>query len=155
MSDHDPYESLADTRGRVLGVPAEEPGAALEYFCRTRLGHETDAYDVRHDMAAGLGGFVVLDVRREDAYRQEHIEGARHFSHHDMTRASVDSLDPAPVYVTYGWGPGCNAAVKGAAKLAARGLRVKEMIGGLEYWKRQGFPTSAAPDPESEAERAR
>jgi rhodanese-related sulfurtransferase len=44
------------------------------------------------------------------------------------------------VVVTYCWGPGCNAATKGAARLAALGFRVKEMIGGIEYWRREGHP---------------
>jgi len=69
------------------------------------------------------------------------VAGAVHFSHHDMTPESIAALDPSVVYVTYGWGPGCNGGVRAAAKLAAQGLRVKEMLGGIEYWNRQGFPT--------------
>ena len=38
------------------------------------------------------------------------------------------------------WDPGCNAGAKGAERLAALGFRVKEMIGGFEYWKRNGYP---------------
>ncbi|MFF4230643.1 rhodanese-like domain-containing protein [Streptomyces sp. NPDC001820] len=145
MSFDDLYDELSDERSKVLGVPAADPGAALEYYYRTKLRCETDAYDVRHDQVAGLGGFVVLDVRRAESYAEEHIEGARNFSHHDMTPRNVAALAPEPVYITYGWGPGCNAGTKGAAKLSAHGLRVKEMVGGIEYWKRQGFPVAAEP----------
>jgi rhodanese-related sulfurtransferase len=51
------------------------------------------------------------------------------------------------VLVVYCWGPGCNAATKAAAKLASLGFQVKEMIGGLEYWRREGYPVDGyAPD---------
>ena len=125
----------------VLGVPAAEPDEALDWFWRSRLRCETDPYDVYHDLVAGAPGFVVLDTRRRESYDEEHVAGAVSFSHHDMTAESVTRLDPDVVYVTYGWGPGCNAGTKGAARLAAFGLRVKEMIGGIEYWKRAGYPT--------------
>jgi rhodanese-related sulfurtransferase len=48
-------------------------------------------------------------------------------------------LDPAVPVVTYCWGPGCDGATKAALALARRGYRVKEMIGGIEYWIREGF----------------
>lgn len=125
----------------VLGVPAAEPDEAVAWFYATRLRFETDPYDVYHDLAAGVGGFVLADTRRPESYAQEHIAGAISLSHHDMTPESLAALDRDVVYVTYGWGPGCNAGVKGAVRLAAAGLRVKELDGGLEYWKRFGYPT--------------
>jgi rhodanese-related sulfurtransferase len=39
-------------------------------------------------------------------------------------------------------GPGCNGSTRAAARLAALGFQVKELIGGLEYWKREGYPTA-------------
>jgi rhodanese-related sulfurtransferase len=42
--------------------------------------------------------------------------------------------------VTYCWGPGCNSSTKAALKLASLGFKVKEMIGGLEYWRHEGLP---------------
>jgi hypothetical protein len=42
--------------------------------------------------------------------------------------------------VTYCWGPGCNGATRAALEFARLGFRVKEMIGGYEYWVREGFP---------------
>jgi hypothetical protein len=43
--------------------------------------------------------------------------------------------------VVYCWSPGCNGSTKGAARLASLGVQVKEMIGGLEYWLREGHDT--------------
>ncbi|MEV6778446.1 rhodanese-like domain-containing protein [Streptomyces syringium] len=127
--------------GRVLGAPSAEPAAALHYFQQTKLSCETDPYDVHHDLQEGASGFVVLDTRRTTAYEAEHIPGARSLPHQDITAKNVAGLDPELLYITYGWGPACNGGTRGAAKLAALGFRVKEMIGGFEYWKRGGYPT--------------
>lgn len=124
---------------RVLGVSPAPSAVALDYFQR-RLGCETDPYDLYHDLQDEVAGLVVLDVRRPEAYAAGHVPGARNLPHQEMTPAVLDRLDPASVYVTYGWGPGCNAGVRAAVRLAEHDLPVKEMIGGLEYWQRQGFP---------------
>ena len=50
------------------------------------------------------------------------------------------ALDADSVFVTYCWGPGCDGATRAALALARRGLHVKEMLGGLEYWVRDGLP---------------
>ena len=38
-------------------------------------------------------------------------------------------------------GIGCNASTKGALNMSRLGFRVKELIGGLDWWKRDGHPT--------------
>lgn len=40
----------------------------------------------------------------------------------------------------YCWGPACNGATKAAAKLSTLGFRIKEMLGGIEYWRKEGGP---------------
>jgi rhodanese-related sulfurtransferase len=42
--------------------------------------------------------------------------------------------------VTYCWGPGCNGATRAALALSLEGYVVREMLGGVEYWVREGFP---------------
>jgi len=46
--------------------------------------------------------------------------------------------------VVYCWGPACNGATKAAAELAALGRPVKEMLGGFEYWAREGHAVARA-----------
>ncbi len=46
--------------------------------------------------------------------------------------------------VTYCWGPGCNGATRAALEFARLGYPVKEMLGGYEYWVREGFPVVSA-----------
>ena len=46
--------------------------------------------------------------------------------------------------VVYCWSPGCNAGAKGALEFAKLGYSVREMIGGFEYWVREGYPVENA-----------
>jgi rhodanese-related sulfurtransferase len=61
--------------------------------------------------------------------------------HGDIARRAPLELDPAVPVVVYCWSPGCNGGVKGARQFAALGYSVREMIGGYEYWVREGQPT--------------
>ncbi len=53
-------------------------------------------------------------------------------------------LDPGTPVVTYCWGPGCDGATRAALEFARLGYEVKEMLGGIEYWTREGFPVATA-----------
>lgn len=139
LADYRPIRYAAPSR--VLGVAPAAPENAYSYFHDLRLACETDPYDVHHDLVEGVREVVVLDVRRPVAYATEHVRGARSLPHQDISSETVRTLDPDPLYVTYGWGPACNGGTRAAAKLSALGFRVKEMIGGFEYWKRGGYPT--------------
>ena len=46
--------------------------------------------------------------------------------------------------VVYCWGPGCNGATRAALEFALLGHPVKEMLGGFEYWVREGFAFDTA-----------
>ena len=55
--------------------------------------------------------------------------------------------------VVYCWGPACNGATRSAIEFLKLGYAVKEMIGGFEYWAREGLgvvddlgPADIAPD---------
>jgi rhodanese-related sulfurtransferase len=111
----------------------------LAYY-DARLAAETDPSDVY--AAQKLGDtFVLVDVRGDDAWAQGRITGAIHMPHGDIARRAPLELDPAVPVVVYGWSPGCNGGVKGARQFAALGYSVREMIGGYEYWVREGQPT--------------
>jgi rhodanese-related sulfurtransferase len=47
-------------------------------------------------------------------------------------------------YVCYCDGIGCNASTKGALNMAKLGFKVKELIGGIEWWKFDGYATAGA-----------
>lgn len=119
--------------------PPAEPEAARVHF-QARLSVETDPADVHLDLERCPERIHVIDVRPEEAYAACQVPGAIHLPYRAIDGEATADLDPDRTLVVYCWGPGCNAAQKGAARLAALGFRVKEMIGGLEYWRREGYP---------------
>lgn len=84
---------------------------------------------------------VVIDTRQTFGYDQEHIPGAINLPHGQMTAATTRQLDRTKTYVTYCDGIGCNASTRGALKMTRLGFSVKELIGGLAWWKIDGYAT--------------
>lgn len=84
---------------------------------------------------------VVIDGRAAAAYAQEHIPGATNLPHKDISTNNIEHLDQDMLYVCYCDGIGCNASTKTALKLLMLGFNVKELMGGLDWWKRDGYST--------------
>lgn len=124
---------------RVTLVPPAPAEEASAHF-RGRLAFEADPADVAGDLASGRAGFTLVDCRSAGNYLKAHLPGAISVPWQEITDNRVREL-PEGLLITYCWGPSCNAATKGAMLLAAHGRQVKEMIGGLEYWIREGHPT--------------
>jgi rhodanese-related sulfurtransferase len=127
----------AFTSANVGPATPNEPARAAAFFA-ARLEFQTDVSDVH----AGLpeGGFVLIDTRSRAAWEQGHVPGAVHLPTAEIAARAGELLDPATPVVTYCWGPGCNGSTRAALALAVAGYSVKEMIGGLEYWVREGLP---------------
>jgi len=104
---------------------------------------ETDADDVASALAPGLRDFHLVDARSPAACAAAHLPGAISLPHRLIGEKAVGRL-PAGLLLVYCWGPGCNAATKAAARLAALSWSVKEMLGGFEYWVREGRPLEGA-----------
>lgn len=126
----------------VLEYPAASPAAAAAHFA-AKLSVETDPADVKADMDKGVDAFIVVDVRSPEAYREAHVPGAINFPYRRMNAASVSELPKDKLMVTYCTSHSCNASTKGALKLAELGFNVKEMIGGLEAWRKEGYPVES------------
>jgi len=121
----------------VLETPAAEPEDAARHF-ESKLTLETDAWDVKTDMERGRSDFIVIDTRSPADFEARHIAGAINLPHRTMNAETTAHLSKDKVLVTYCWHTGCNASTKGALKLASLGFRVKELVGGLEYFIREG-----------------
>ncbi|MGL4255944.1 rhodanese-like domain-containing protein [Microbacterium sp.] len=109
-------------------------------FFSAKLAFETDASDVYAAQKAG-DRFVLIDVRGDEAWAQGRIAGAIHMPYAQIPERAPAELDPSVPVVVYCWSPGCNAGAKGALAFAQLGYGVREMIGGYEYWIREGQPT--------------
>jgi rhodanese-related sulfurtransferase len=114
------------------------PQQAHAHFAH-RLEVETDADDVATALRGGDVGFVLIDARSPASYAAAHLPGAISLPHATITQAALDALPAGPI-VAYCWGPGCNAATKAAVRISALGRPVKEMLGGFEYYVREGHP---------------
>ena len=123
----------------VRETPAAAPEDAQLHFA-SRLRVETDVWDVKTDMERGRSDVIVIDTRSAENFAAQRIAGAINLPHRTMNAETTAHLPKEKVLVTYCDGPGCNASTKGALRLAALGFQVKEMIGGLEYWIREGGP---------------
>ncbi|MEV5885924.1 rhodanese-like domain-containing protein [Streptomyces sp. NPDC052020] len=123
----------------VLRVAPAAPADAAAYF-RAALAFHADASDVAAALAAGGDpGFAVVDSRSTAAWDQGHVPGAVHLPTALIPEQAERLLDRSVPVVTYCWGPGCDGATRAALALAELGFRVKEMLGGFEYWVREGF----------------
>src|SRR5262249_35473067 len=107
-------------------------------FYQSKLEFEIDAWDLFALLSAGEP-VVVVDARSAAAYHEEHIPGALNVPHRPMTKEAAAGFGPAALYVTYCDGIGCNGSTKGALNLARLGLRVMELVGGLDWWRRDGY----------------
>lgn len=107
-----------------------------------KLAYETDSWDLKVALEA-KENVIVIDARSAEAYAVEHIPGAINIPHRQMSAASTAALDKAALVVTYCDGIGCNASTKGALAMTKLGFHVKELMGGLDWWKRDGHPTTA------------
>lgn len=118
---------------------------AVAHFS-ARLRFETDPSDVRAAQEAG-DGFVLVDSRGDAAWAQGRAVGAVHLP---TARIAAEAASTVPVgfpVVVYCWGPGCNGGTKAALEFARLGYEVREMIGGFEYWAREGMPVETDDGP--------
>ncbi|OAR27261.1 sulfurtransferase [Streptomyces sp. ERV7] len=130
---------LAAAANPVLRVAPAAPADAAAYF-RASLVFHADVSDVASVLAqGGEPGFVVLDSRSTESWDQGHVPGAVHLPTALIAEQAEQLLDKSVPVVTYCWGPGCNGATRAALALAELGYQVKEMLGGFEYWVREGF----------------
>jgi rhodanese-related sulfurtransferase len=128
---------------KALRVPPTDPAEAVTFFSG-RLTVQADVSDVHASMESGSPGFVLVDSRATEAWEQGHVTGAVHLPTADIPARAAELLDPTVPVITYCWGPGCDGATRAALALAQLGYRVKEMIGGIEYWIREGFPVETS-----------
>ena len=139
---------MANDIPAVLEYGVPEPGE-IAAVMNDKLRFHTDSWDLSVDLKSGCADIVVIDARSGSAYEAGHIPGALSFPHREMNPTSTASLDRGKVYVVYCDGIGCNASTKGAYNLARLGFRVKELLGGLDWWRRDGHAVATSDNPGS------
>jgi rhodanese-related sulfurtransferase len=111
----------------------------IEYY-RNKLEFEIDPSDLFHALENGEN-VIPLDARQSLGFEKEHIPGALNIPHREMNENSTRHLDKSKTYICYCDGIGCNASTKGALNMTRLGFKVKELTGGIEWWKFDGYAT--------------
>lgn len=106
-------------------------------FVEAKLAYEIDAVAAAQAQASGAA--LIVDTRKQISWNHGHIKGALHLPA-DRLDTQLATLPRDQTLVVYGWGPGCNGATHTARRLITEGFNVRELIGGYEYWIRNGFP---------------
>lgn len=123
----------------ILATPPADPTIARNHFS-SKLAFETDPSDVYSDITNKLTGFIVLDARTPETFAKGHIPGAINMPHRTIDASTTASLPRDKVIVTYCDGVFCNASTKAAVKLTELGFKVKEMLDGMNGWRKEGYP---------------
>ncbi|QHI34670.1 Thiosulfate sulfurtransferase GlpE [Kordia antarctica] len=109
-------------------------------FYENKLAYEIDPSDLYEALQKDVN-IVAVDARQDFGFESEHIPTAINLPHRLMTEESTKHLDKSKTYVCYCDGIGCNASTKGALKMTKLGFKVKELMGGIEWWKFDGYAT--------------
>jgi rhodanese-related sulfurtransferase len=116
---------------------AVDTEAAIEYFA-AKLRYETDPTDVAEALSAGEE-FAFVDTRGDASWHQGRARGAVHIPRAEIAARAAAEIPAGTPVVVYCWGPACNGATRSAIEFLKLGYSVKEMIGGFEYWAREGL----------------
>jgi rhodanese-related sulfurtransferase len=123
----------------IIKQNAMKMDAQIKHY-ENKLSFEMDPSDL-FDALNKEEKVIPLDARKTFCYQDEHIPNAINIPHREMNVESTKHLDKDAVYVTYCDGIGCNASTKGALNMSRLGFKVKELMGGIEWWKYDGYAT--------------
>jgi rhodanese-related sulfurtransferase len=130
----------------------EEPRSCTLHLKKTKdMKTATEHYEHKllfemdpSDLFAALEAkehIVVIDARKDFAFHKERIPGSINLPHREMNEKTTSDFDRSATYITYCDGIGCNASTRGALNMARLGFKVKELMGGIEWWKFDGYQT--------------
>ncbi|MFI5347717.1 MAG: rhodanese-like domain-containing protein [Elusimicrobiota bacterium] len=123
----------------IFAPKAHHIGAA-EYL-RAKLEYEASPYGLKTILETAPETVLVLDVRDQDDYLDEHIRGAVNVPAESIV-ARLAGLPRDKTLVTYCWDMTCALAPKAALELAQKGFKVQFLAGGIAEWKHKGLPVA-------------
>lgn len=90
---------------------------------------------------------TIIDSRRSEDFEKEHITGAIGLSVTDTNAKTLSEVAPdvSKKIVFYCQNVKCQSSVIAASKAIGAGYKyVYEFTGGIEEWKKQGYPTASS-----------
>lgn len=109
-------------------------------FYENKLAYEMDPSDLYNGFETS-NNYIAIDARQVLGFNKEQIPTAINIPHKEINLETTKHLDITKIYVIYCDGIGCNASTKGALKMTKLGFKLKELIGGLAWWKLDGYAT--------------
>jgi rhodanese-related sulfurtransferase len=110
----------------------------LEYF-KARLDATVTPADLFREIRESPMGVAVIDVRNGPAVLlRDRIPGALQVPE-SLVLQRYDQVPRDRALVVYGWDVWCALAARTAVALLELGLDVRELYGGINAWKAQGF----------------
>jgi rhodanese-related sulfurtransferase len=91
----------------------------------------------------------LIDVRERAAFEREHVRGAVTIPLAHLGEW-IESLPRGKPLVAYGWDMTCKLALQAALEMTLAGYPARVLAGGIDEWKRKGFPVekgASAPPP--------
>ena len=123
---------------RRSAIPTATSAQLARYFS-AKLAAELGPHNLKRLLDEDASQVVVLDVRSREGFEAGHIPGATHLPFEELP-GRLRELPKGKTIVTYCWDVTCILATKAAYVLAAKGYRPKELLGGIEEWRKAGFP---------------
>lgn len=111
----------------------------IQYF-KQKLDFEIDPFGLYVKVREGEK-VVIFDARDEGNFELEHISGAVNIPYDEITEDKLTDLDKDALFVVYSEGTGCNMSTHAALTLSELGYKVKELVGGIDWWRKYGFST--------------
>jgi rhodanese-related sulfurtransferase len=139
------YYSLADDH--VVGLLHSIKGLAemqfndmnhvrKEYIGRNEKIRLVELKDMLHELKNGKA--ILIDVRPEDEFMNEHIKGARSVPVQELEE-HLSSLPKDKKIIAYCRGPYCAFATQVVETLTAHGFEAYRMEEGVHEWKQAGY----------------
>ena len=126
------------TMRRASAIACASPTRLKRYF-EAKLAAELGPHNVKWLLEEHSNAVAILDVRSRQGYHEGHLPGAINIPFEELP-ARMKELPKDKDIITYCWGVTCILCTKAAYVLASKGYRPKEMLGGIEEWKKAGFP---------------
>ena len=123
---------------RTPAISKATPAQLAKYF-QAKLAAELGPHNVKRLLDAHDNEIVILDVRTRQGYDEGHLPGAINIPFEELP-ARMKELPKGKDIITYCWNVTCILCTKAAYVLAKRGYRAKELLGGIEEWRKAGFP---------------
>ena len=113
--------------------------AQLKRYFEAKLSAELGPHNVKRLIDQGSNDIMLLDVRSQEGYTEGHLPGAAHIPFEELP-TRLKELPKRKDVIVYCWDVTCILCTKAAYILASKGYRAKEMLGGIDEWRKAGFP---------------